>query len=46
MFDLTEVNGLNGVTMFEQFGDNAVTGVWHLAGPQWPEREQRATTEQ
>lgn len=43
---ISEVNNLNGETVSEQFGDNAVTGVWHFNGPQWPEREQRATTEQ
>lgn len=34
------------MTIFEQFGDNAVTDVWHFTGTQGPERAQRATAEQ
>lgn len=32
--------------MFEQFGDNALMGVWHVTEPQWPERERKESKEQ
>lgn len=38
------MNDLHEMTIFGQFGDNAVTDVWHFT--QGPERAQRATAEQ
>ena len=46
MFYSTEANKQNRMEMFEQFGANAVRVVWHFTEPQWPKREQKATTEQ